>query len=39
MDGVPVKRDSWSNAKHKGMAQKCAIFFLEKYLDVLRLNT
>ena len=34
MDGVPVKRDSWSSAKHKGMAQKCAIFFLQKNLDV-----
>ena len=31
MDGVPVKRGSWFSVKHKGMAQKCAIFFLEKF--------
>ena len=33
MDGVPVKKDSWSSAKHKEVAQKCAISFWEN-LDV-----
>ena len=31
MDGVPVRKGSWSGVKHKKVAQKCAIFFLEKF--------